>query len=212
MNNKNQHNHPENELRKPIIIKVDDNKQLEQINKYLDILLKYNKVVNLVSRRITKDELNQLINETVDLNDHIGQEIIIDAGSGNGLLGIPLAILNPNKEIFLIEPRLKKSTYLKKIVDEMKITNLRVDMVSIEEFLSKSRFSDVSIVSRGFPNFKLLASFIKRNIVNEVVLITSLNKIKKNQINMANVKQKTYNVALRTNLKILKMENVSRET
>ena len=48
--------------------------------------------------------------------------------------------------------------------------------------------------------------------VCEVVCITSLKKIEKLQIPLENIRKTIYNIPFRDVIKILKMENVSRET
>lgn len=51
---------------------------------------------------------------------------VIDVGSGAGLPGIPLAIARPDLNITLIEPLLKRSTYLGEVVELLELTNVRV--------------------------------------------------------------------------------------
>lgn len=51
---------------------------------------------------------------------------VADIGSGAGLPGIPLAIARPDLKITLIEPLLKRSTYLNEIVAELGLDNVTV--------------------------------------------------------------------------------------
>jgi len=44
---------------------------------------------------------------------------VVDVGSGAGLPGIPLAILRPDLTITLLEPLLRRSTFLTEVVDEL---------------------------------------------------------------------------------------------
>jgi hypothetical protein len=69
-----------------------------------------------------------------------------------------------------------------------------------------------SIVSRGFPHNEILADYVIKQAVKELLLITAPAKIAKIKIKVANIQQNSYNVPLRDNLIIFKMENVSRET
>lgn len=48
---------------------------------------------------------------------------VADVGSGAGLPGIPLAILRPDLRVTLIEPLLRRSTFLTQAVDELGITD-----------------------------------------------------------------------------------------
>lgn len=187
------------------------------LDPYVEILLDYNQKINLISRKITPGQLNQLLNETLLLNSYISNHIniIVDAGSGNGILGIPIALarINENKKIILVEPQKKKYLFLQKAKEQLKLSNVDVKDISIEEYLkrAKTKKEARSLIARGFPRLNVFGQFLKKRMIAEAVLITSENKIKKNQLQLESVNQKTYNIALRKNLKILKMENVGRE-
>lgn len=47
---------------------------------------------------------------------------VVDVGSGAGLPGIPMAVLRGDLEVTLIEPLLRRSTFLTQVVDELGIT------------------------------------------------------------------------------------------
>ncbi|WP_235840657.1 16S rRNA (guanine(527)-N(7))-methyltransferase RsmG [Corynebacterium liangguodongii] len=51
---------------------------------------------------------------------------VADIGSGAGLPGIPLAIARPDLHVTLIEPLLKRSTYLREVVAELGLDNVSV--------------------------------------------------------------------------------------
>jgi 16S rRNA (guanine527-N7)-methyltransferase len=53
---------------------------------------------------------------------------VADVGSGAGLPGIPLAILRPDLRVTLIEPLLRRSTFLAETVEELGISD-RVEVV-----------------------------------------------------------------------------------
>ena len=58
---------------------------------------------------------------------------VADIGSGAGLPGIPLALARPDLDITLIEPLLKRSTYLSEIVDDLGMDNVTVVRGRAEE-------------------------------------------------------------------------------
>jgi len=189
-----------------------DFKTKKSIETYMVYLMEYNQKVNLISRKITGNALKQLVEETLLLEQYISKNEIIDAGSGNGILGIPIALKNPGKIINLIESKEKKAIFLEDIKKKMFLTNVRVYCCSIKEFVNRTKIKETSLVARGFPGLEIFCDFLKKEQIKEVVCITSQNKIKKINKYMVNVKKKAYNIPLRKNLKILKMENVSRET
>jgi 16S rRNA (guanine527-N7)-methyltransferase len=63
------------------------------------------------------------------LSNLIADELsVADVGSGAGLPGIPLAILRPDLRVTLIEPLLRRSTFLARTVKELGIAN-RVQVI-----------------------------------------------------------------------------------
>jgi 16S rRNA (guanine(527)-N(7))-methyltransferase RsmG len=180
----------------------------EKLNRYVKLLLQYNQKVNLISRKITDEGLQQLLMETEFLYTYVSGNIpvIVDAGSGNGLLGIPIAMANKNIRMVLVEPRKKKAEFLQWVKDEMELENVDVFRCSIEEYLKLKKKERRVVIARGFPDLTVFCRYIKKKMILEAVLITSDNKIKKNHEELESVKNKIYNVPLRENLKILKME------
>lgn len=58
---------------------------------------------------------------------------IADIGSGAGLPGVPLAIARPDLKVTLIEPLLKRSTYLSEVKKELGLDNVTVVRGRAEE-------------------------------------------------------------------------------
>jgi len=184
----------------------------QSISEYLDYLLLINRRVNLVSRRITREQLNTLVSETKRMSKEISGRRVIDAGSGNGILGIVLALINPEKDIILLESIEKKTNFLKSAVLHLKLPNVEVFKNRLEDFRFSYNPEKTTLVSRGFPSLQALAEPLLSGEVNEVVAITSLKKIENLIIPLEKVERTIYNIPFRDVIKILKMENVSRET
>ncbi|MCK4890553.1 MAG: class I SAM-dependent methyltransferase [Candidatus Aminicenantes bacterium] len=182
------------------------------IRLFISTLKEYSKKINIISKGITEEQLNALIEETILLEKHISESTIVDAGSGNGILGIPIAIINPDKKIFLIEPRKKKSEFLSYVIKKLDLKNTEVIRSGIEEFLKGRQKRKFTMIARGFPDNIKLVIYVKKKIVKELLLITSLDKIKKMTKGIEKLRQNIYNVPFRDNLKIIHIANVSRET
>jgi len=199
--------------RKDIDIDVRESADRLSILTYVDILWEFNEKINLVSRQMSPEGLGQLLNESLFLNGFIseGNDTVVDAGSGNGILGIPIAVINKNKKIVLVETRKKKITFLEEVKNRMDLSNVEVAGESIEEYLKKNVKKRRTLIARGFPGLEAFCGFVEKGYIDEAVLITSENKIKKNEKRLESVKKKIYNVSLRTYLKILKLEKKTRE-
>lgn len=192
---------------------LNDDAAKSTIKKYTEILAEYNTKINLVSRQMTSEELNQLLIESLLINEYISKKnkTVVDAGSGNGILGIPIAILNKNKQVILVETKKKKTGFLEEVKKQLDLPNVEIKNASIEEYLKKMMESRRTIIARGFPELTVFSNFIQKGLANQAVLITSENKIKKNEKCLVSVEKKIYNIPLRTFLKILIMEKTTRE-
>lgn len=56
------------------------------------------------------------------------QASVVDVGSGAGLPGIPLALARPDLVVTLLEPLLRRATFLSEVVDELELAD-RVSVV-----------------------------------------------------------------------------------
>ncbi|MDB2404989.1 16S rRNA (guanine(527)-N(7))-methyltransferase RsmG [Alphaproteobacteria bacterium] len=93
---------------------------LQDLQVFHDILLKWQKAINLISSNTTKEVWHRHIADSVQLFSHIPTNIksIVDLGSGGGLPAIVLAILlkNKNIKITMIESDKKKCVFLQECV------------------------------------------------------------------------------------------------
>jgi len=104
---------------------------------YSDQLLWWNKKINLVGPSVSRETLrlhvmHSLIPEAMGLLN--GAEYIVDAGTGSGLPGIPLAIAGESKSFDLVDTVQKKIFALKQICRELKLKNCSARQMSIGEF------------------------------------------------------------------------------
>jgi len=60
-------------------------------------------------------------------------QTVADVGSGAGLPGIPMALVQPEAQFTLIEPMERRSDWLKAIVQDLGLSNVRVQRARAEE-------------------------------------------------------------------------------
>lgn len=58
---------------------------------------------------------------------------VVDIGSGAGLPGIPLAVARPDLTVQLVEPLLRRATFLSEVVEDLGLTNVEVHRGRAEE-------------------------------------------------------------------------------
>lgn len=191
---------------------TDVSRETGGVDAFIDFLLDYNRKVNLVSRHSTRDSLRALVSETLLLRDLVSAPLLADAGSGGGLLGIPLALALPEKRVVLAETIGKKALFLEAALRRLRLDNATVWRGPVQDFLRRQGGRECALAARGFPAIEVLADFVYRRRVRELLLISSPEKIEKISRPVANVRQTRYNIPSRDNLIIFKLENVSRET
>lgn len=68
------------------------------------------------------------------LSEVVPRDITVcDVGSGAGLPGIPLALTRPDLRITLLEPLLRRTTFLREVVEELGLDNVAVERGRAEE-------------------------------------------------------------------------------
>ena len=109
--------------------------QITQIQQYTKILLAWNDKVNLTAIRDPLEILYRHFCESMFGVVFLPVEKcrLADVGSGGGFPGLPLKIIRPELEIFLVESNVKKATFLAEVVRELGLTDARVLVSRFEE-------------------------------------------------------------------------------
>lgn len=130
---------------------------------YLNLLEKWNRVMNLVGRASWQDILTHLVADSFHLADLISALPLPEApecwdlGSGAGLPGLPLRILWQKGNYHLVEAREKRALFLRTVLAGCPLPGVSVFQGRAEAFMP-TRPSANFIVSRAFmPWGKVLA-------------------------------------------------------
>ncbi len=130
---------------------------------FLAELRKWNRAYNLTG--LKKDEdivIKHFLDSLLYLNAMPDGELkVADIGSGAGFPGIPIKIIRPEIEMYLIEPSKKKSAFLRHIIRQLRMERIEVLEKSIEEIrVNQELPSPVDIaISRALFDIK---EFIKK--------------------------------------------------
>lgn len=125
--------------------------QSERLLSYLSLLLKWNKAFNLTAITNPEEALNLHLLDSVSVSPAIAAyDSLLDVGTGGGLPGIPLAILNPEKQFTLLDTNSKKTRFLKQVVYELGLDNVTVINQRVQDFDNQSGYA--CILSRAFAS------------------------------------------------------------
>lgn len=135
--------------------------QREKLINYTGMMAKWNHVYNLSAIRdgnkmvshhlldslVILPVLKQWIEEAKLPKDDIR---LLDVGTGGGLPGVVLAILQPTWQVTLIDPVHKKTAFLQQVKGQLALTNLSVITGKVED-LPKDKTYNI-ITSRAFAS------------------------------------------------------------
>lgn len=93
---------------------------------YLDLLADWSRRVNLTGARSAPERVAILVAPVLPLVAFVGQGPVLDIGSGNGSPGLVLALLRPDLEVTLVEPRLKRWAFLREAIRGAACPRVRV--------------------------------------------------------------------------------------
>ena len=183
----------------------------DKIKLFKEATIKFNNKHNLISKKNTDKIIEEAIEEAIALTEHLKQnKNILDIGTGSGLPGIPLAILNEDKNIYLSEKNNKKNYHLKKTVRMLKIKNATT--VGSSNKNTKLNKKIDCVVSKAFASTKktieITNSFIEKPFTL-MLLKGKLETINK-EIIEANITKENYEIIKIQNEKekhILKINN-----
>jgi 16S rRNA (guanine527-N7)-methyltransferase len=102
--------------------------QVLQIQRYIEILLAWNEKVNLTAIRDPLEILYRHFCESMYASAAVPVENgrLADVGSGGGFPGLPLKIIRPNLQVFLVESSIKKVTFLAEVIRELGLKDTQV--------------------------------------------------------------------------------------
>jgi 16S rRNA (guanine527-N7)-methyltransferase len=128
----------------------------EKIKIYIDMLLKWQKRLNLISPDTIATIEQRHVEDSKVLLDLIPKEkVILDIGSGGGFPGIILGIYD--YKISLLDSDYRKCAFLKEVVRELKLKETRVFNCRIEDY--DGAIPDV-ITSRALASLDKLLDFL----------------------------------------------------
>lgn len=209
-----------NELKK-INIELT-NEQLKNLEIYYELLVEYNKVMNLTGITEKNDVYlkhfydSLTISKIIDLNKY---NSLCDIGTGAGFPGLVLKIVYPNLKVTLLDSLNKRCEFLKVVIDKLNLKGIEVVHARAEEYAKDNRCKFDITTSRAVAHTSILLEYaipmtklngyfipLKANMDEEIKEIdNALNKLNTKLIDKVSFKLPIEN-SERT---ILKFEKIS---
>ncbi len=102
--------------------------QVLQIQQYMKIFLTWNEKINLTAIRDPLEILYRHFCESMYAAEAIPLEKgrLADVGSGGGFPGLPIKIMRPDLQVYLVESNIKKVTFLAEVIRELGLRGAQV--------------------------------------------------------------------------------------
>ena len=133
---------------------------------YKELLMKWNNSFNLTSVKNTEIVTHHFL-DCLAVIPFIKSSTLLDVGTGAGLPGIVIAIVNPDIKVSLIDKVGKKITFIKRIIAELEIKNIETYHDRVELLTSEEKYD--GIISRAFSNMEVFIKSTKHLIKSQGV-------------------------------------------
>ena len=136
-------------------------KQLEQLEKYYQILINENQKYNLTAITNKEDVYLKHFYDSLTLSKIINlkNQSLCDIGTGAGFPGMVLKIIYPDLSVTLVDSTLKKCNFLNYVIKELGLNNIEVLNKRAEEYAKEVREKYDIVTSRAVAPLKHLLEY-----------------------------------------------------
>ena len=151
-----------------INIEISDD-QINCFEKYYELLIEKNKVMNLTAITDKEDVIVKhfidsialipyLLDQGININNKLK---IIDIGTGAGFPGLPLKIMMPDVKFTLLDSLNKRVSFLNEVIDELKLKDIEALHGRAEDYASDNKYREKYdiCVSRAVANLSTLSEY-----------------------------------------------------
>lgn len=122
----------------------------DKLLEFIALLTHWNQRFNLTAIRDPQAMLTRHVLDSLAVNPHLTGQRFIDVGTGGGLPGLPLAIVNPDRRFTLLDSNGKKTRFLVHARAALDLKNIDVVHARVETFKSETGFD--AVLSRAYAS------------------------------------------------------------
>ena len=161
-----------------------DGEPLAALAGYLDLLLRWNKAMNLVGTRTWQDTVSRLIVDSLHLGRFLETmplpeaPLCWDPGAGAGLPGIPLRMIWQRGTYWMIEAREKRALFLASVLARHPLPETHVFRGRLEAFCEQQADGPPAdlVVSRAFMPWRQLLPLMAPHLAPGGFVVFLLNE------------------------------------
>jgi len=134
--------------------------QVGSLLSYLELLGRWNRAYNLTAVRDPGEMVTRHLLDSLAVLPWVPAGRLLDAGTGAGLPGVPLAVARPDLHVTLLDSAGKKIRFLNQVRRELDLRNIEPVQARLEDYAPEAPFD--AIVSRAFASLADFASAARR--------------------------------------------------
>jgi len=123
---------------------------------YLDLLAHWNRSYNLTAVTDTGEMVVRHLLDSLSVLPYVGTGRLLDAGTGAGLPGIPLAVMRPDLEVTLLDSAGKRIRFLRHVQRQIALENVEIVESRLESHRPARPFD--TVISRAFASLAAYAT------------------------------------------------------
>lgn len=135
----------------------------DQMLAFLALLQRWNGAYNLTAIRDPLEMVTRHLLDSLSIWPWVKGGPVLDAGTGAGLPGVPLAILRPDLQFTLLDSAGKKVRFLRQVKRELGLENIQPLQARLETHLPAQPYA--IIISRAFSSLQDFAA-ASRQLMN----------------------------------------------
>ena len=135
-----------------------DDEQQAALLAFIDELQRWNRSYNLTAVRDPLDMVTRHLLDSLAVLPWIGDGPLLDAGTGAGLPGVPLAIARPRLQVTLLDSAGKKVRFLNHVQRTLGLDNVYPVQARLEAFAPRAPFA--TVISRAFASLSEFAAAV----------------------------------------------------
>ena len=142
-------------------ITCDDDK-LSRLNKYYEMLVEYNKVMNLTGITEKKQVYlkhfydSMTIVRAINLNNY---NTLCDIGTGAGFPGLVIKIFYPHLKVVLVDSLNKRINFLSDVIKELGLTDIETVHARIEDYAHNNKDKFDIVTARAVAPLNILLEY-----------------------------------------------------
>tara|TARA_B100001121_G_scaffold272578_1_gene259192 strand:+ start:238 stop:879 length:642 start_codon:yes stop_codon:yes gene_type:complete len=156
--------------------KIPHDKRLV-IENYLSLLLKWHKNNNIISSSDTEYVIKREIYDSYEFSNLITGKTLTDIGTGGGIPGIIIAILNPDKEIVLLDRKSAYIDFLGIVQHDLSLDN--VNIIKQDFFVKKFELNTETVLFKNFSNKKIAKMQYEKKLMYMIDTVKNSKSVKK---------------------------------